>query len=172
MTVLFLVIKLKNYAGQASLGSFFIQTRDIMSRFFHRFHNFIKADPMVPVRHERIDICINSTGCCKRISFYTRYLHQTHYGIASKPQKMFYPHGGTVFYLHRSTAEQLDQSTGRHAASGSYLSLASNFRPRYGSICLDEIPNKTGCRESPENFFIGKIIIQFIQIKYCLKGKL
>ena len=116
MKRIFFLILFPVFLSQTAFGSFFIQTRDIMSRFFHRFYNFIKADPMVPVRHERIDICINSAGCGKRISFYTRYLHQAHYGIASKPQKMFYPHGGTVFYLHRSTAEQLDQSAGGHAA--------------------------------------------------------
>ena len=75
MKRIFFLILFPVFLSQTAFGSFFIQTRQVITRLPHHLYYLVEAHTMFSVREVRESICIQCTRCGKSITFDTRNLN-------------------------------------------------------------------------------------------------
>ena len=142
--------------GEGALGGFFVEGGEIVACLLHDLHYTVEAHGVTTIGERRIEVCVKSAGSRVGVTFYTWNLHKAADRIAGEPQVMFKSHLGGIFYLGRSSAEQLRCSRGSHGASHSDHTLASYFGSGIGGVVFHQVTEQSCRGKGPQDALLGK----------------
>ena len=127
-----------------------------MAGLLHNLDYAVEIHAVAPVGECGIQVGIEGAGGGIGVAFYARNLDEAAHGVAGKPQVVFQPHLGGIFYLRRGASEKLRGSSGGHGACHPYLTLAPYFGAADRGVVFDHVAKQPGCGQGAQNPFFGE----------------
>ena len=93
--------------GQSSLCRLFVERGQVVACLLHHAHHMVETDAMLAVGEGCIEVGVEGTTGGKGITLDAGNLNQTAHGVARHAQMVFQSHLRRIFYLLRSSAEEL-----------------------------------------------------------------
>ena len=100
---------------------------------------------MLSVGECRIDVGIERAGGGVGVAFDAGYLHKSAHRVARHPKVMLQSHLGGVFYLRRTSSEELARGGSGHGAGHAHLTLASYLGSGDAGVVFHDVAYKS-CR--------------------------
>lgn len=143
---------------QSSLRRFLVKRGKIVAGATHHFHHFVERNAMRSVGQTGIEIGVKRTSSRVSITFNAGNLNESANRVASHSEVVLKTHFRCIFYLRRTSSEELNGSSCTHSTSHTHFALASHFRTGNGGVLLHDISDETGRCESPQNTCFGEML--------------
>ena len=131
---------------KAALRSLFIERRQVLPSFFHRFNDLVERHAVVAIGEGGVDVGVKGTGCSVCVALNAGNLYETAHGVAGHTQMVLKGHFGGVFDLRRTPAKQLVGSGGSHSASHTHFALTAHLGTRDGGVGAHDVAYQS-CRQ-------------------------